>query len=180
MGNYAQSANPNSLCCKYQGLLDDVFLFNRFLTEEDVQYLYNNNNPTSRPSSLPQTHPSAQPSRQPTSQPSSRPTQQPTCDPALQISSSVPTSQPSNQPSRQPTSQPIARPTSQPSHSPTTQPTRVPSEAATSISDFQPDQTTDFFSFFATNKCSVTTAGHSPNWTAVDFAFFLAIITACH
>jgi hypothetical protein len=63
-GSYA---NPiGTAGSMFNGVIDDVFIFNRTLSERDVSLLYLFDSPTSQPS--------GQPSRQPTSQPSTQPT----------------------------------------------------------------------------------------------------------
>lgn len=71
----------------FNGALDDIFLFNRSLTSQEIFKLYQFDSPTNQPSS----QPSSQPTKKPSSQPSSQPTRKPS-------------SQPSSQPTRQPSS----------------------------------------------------------------------------
>jgi hypothetical protein len=69
----------------FNGIIDDVALFNRTLTPSEVTRLYQLDSPTSRPSS----QPSRQPITQPSSQPSLQPSQQPTTQPTVRLSSSL-------------------------------------------------------------------------------------------
>jgi hypothetical protein len=130
----------------FNGLIDDVFIYNRTLSENNIAELYGfyaptsqptsqqtgtpSGNPSSRPSHFPISRPSSCPtvipSIQPTNAPSSRPTQSPTAQPYSQPSSR-PTIRPSNQPSAIPSVQPISIPTCFPFSSPTTVPSNQPS-----------------------------------------------------
>jgi hypothetical protein len=56
----------------YSGVIDDLFIYNRSLTVNEIRELYNYDTPTSQPSSLPSTQPSHLPSSQPSSQPTNR------------------------------------------------------------------------------------------------------------
>jgi hypothetical protein len=56
----------SNLANYFRGLIDDVMIFNRSLSTEDVQLLYNFNQPTSQPTSQPSSLPSAKPSYFPT------------------------------------------------------------------------------------------------------------------
>eukprot|EP01040_Poterioochromonas_malhamensis_P006964 gene6964-7513_t len=94
--NRGQTNPSSSLDFQFKGQLDEIFLYNRVLNDDEVFLLYFIDIPTGQPTTTP--------SRQPTIQPSSRPTKQPT-------------NQPSSQPSRQPVSLPTFQPTSQPSAS---------------------------------------------------------------
>jgi hypothetical protein len=117
----AANAGANSISSFSQGILDDVLIFNRTLTRDEIQELFSLKAPTSAPSS----QPSKQPSNQPTSQPSRHPTLQPSSQPSSQPIAR-PSCRPTSQPTRQPSSQPSRHPSSQPSKQPTTQPTVQP------------------------------------------------------
>jgi hypothetical protein len=106
----------------FNGTLDDIFIYNRTLTVDEIRKLYQFDIPTSQPS----THPTNQPTSQPTAQPSTQPTSQPTSQPTRQpiaLPSNQPSSRPSSQPTTQPSRQPTRQPVSPPSAQPTTQPT---------------------------------------------------------
>jgi hypothetical protein len=106
----------------FNGTLDDIFIYNRTLTVDEIRKLYQFDIPTSQPS----THPTNQPTSQPTAQPSTQPTTQPTSQPTRQpiaLPSNQPSSRPSSQPTIQPSRQPTRQPVSPPSAQPTTQPT---------------------------------------------------------
>jgi hypothetical protein len=106
----------------YSGGLDDIFIYDRALSAEEIALL--------RGLSVPTSFPSGQPSNKPSLQPTSNPTRRPTAHPTS-IPSSLPTRRPSGLPSSQPTVVPSVVPTSQPSscpsNNPTNQPTAVPS-----------------------------------------------------
>jgi hypothetical protein len=117
----------------FKGLLDDILIYNRTLTAQEVLSLYQFDAPTSQPSEQPSSQPTSRPSRQPSGQPSqqpiSRPSSQPTLHPSAQPSvepSQKPTTQPTMQPSIQPFSQPTCQPTAQPTQLPTKQPLCFP------------------------------------------------------
>jgi hypothetical protein len=93
--NVASTQPANGLASYFNGLLDDIFIYNRPLSAEEVLSLYQFEAPTSQPSAQPSSYPSTQPSNQPTRQPTSLPSGQP---------SEQPSSQPSFQPTTQPTS----------------------------------------------------------------------------
>jgi hypothetical protein len=112
----------------FQGVMDDIFLYNRTLLLHEIVSLYSRQptlSPTSQPTNRPSGQPSRQPSAQPTRQPMGRPTNRPSTQPSAQPSAQ-PMNSPSSGPSTQPTSQPIGRPTAQPSDQPTSRPTRQP------------------------------------------------------
>ncbi len=118
--NRGQTNPSSSLDFQFKGQLDEIFLYNRVLNDDEVFLLYFIDIPTGQPTSTP--------SRQPTIQPSSRPTKQPT-------------NQPSSQPSRQPVSLPTFQPTSQPSAAPSlpySAPSAQPSGAPSGQPTFQP------------------------------------------
>jgi hypothetical protein len=132
--------------CYFSGLLDEILIFNRTLTAQEVLTLYQFDAPTSQPSGHPSSNPTGQPSRypsdqptdqpsiQPTSKPSSQPTGQPTQQPLARPTgqpTQQPSSQPSTQPSKQPSTQPATRPSCHPSSQPTVQPTNPPSSQPT-------------------------------------------------
>jgi hypothetical protein len=56
----------------FTGIIDEVFIFNRSLSNPEIRQLYNFDTPTSQPSSQPTRQPSSQPSLQPTTQPTVR------------------------------------------------------------------------------------------------------------
>src|SRR5262249_3193984 len=70
MGASQDPNTPGGRVFFFNGSLDDVFIYNRTLTELEIFQLYNENAPTSQPSSQPTRLPSVQPSAQPTSKPS--------------------------------------------------------------------------------------------------------------
>jgi hypothetical protein len=106
----------------FHGLIDDIFIFNRTLTPQEIQKLYQFDAPTSQPTSQPTRLPSPQPSRQPSEKPTAQPSSQPSSQP-----SPHPSNQPTNKPSRQPSGQPSDQPSAQPTNSPSNQPTSRPS-----------------------------------------------------
>jgi hypothetical protein len=65
----------------FNGVIDDVFIYNRTLTDKEASLLYMFDSPTSQPSN--------QPTRQPSSQPSVQPSLQPSTQPTFRISSSL-------------------------------------------------------------------------------------------
>jgi hypothetical protein len=121
----------------FNGILDDIFIYNRTLAAHEVlqlsQFGVPTSQPTGHPSSNPTDQPSQRPSDQPTEQPSSQPTRQPTRQPTKQ-----PINNPSGQPTSQPTSQPSGQPSSNPTDQPTDQPTGEPSNQPTSQPTLQP------------------------------------------
>jgi hypothetical protein len=120
----------------FHGLIDDIFIFNRTLTSQEIQKLYQFDAPTSQPTSqptrLPSSQPSRQPSEKPTSRPSLRPIGKPTDHPSNQPTGH-PTKDPTSQPSDQPTSKPDILPTNQPSGQPTSFPSGLPSQQPKSL-----------------------------------------------
>jgi hypothetical protein len=125
----------------FKGQLDDIFIYNRSLTAQEVLKLSQFDAPTSQPTSDPTRQPSSQPSRQPSSQPSSHPSRQPSTKPSSQPSTlptKQPTGHPSGQPTDQPTKQPLSWPTGQPMNDPSTQPTKMPSFQPTAHPSTQP------------------------------------------
>jgi hypothetical protein len=108
-GAYSTPASGITRC--YNGIIDDLFFFNRSLSAAEVSSLYQFVSATSQPTGQPSTQPTRQPTIQPSSQPSGQPCQ--------------PSGQPSRQPSNQPTSRPSHQPTVVPSAQPTYQPTLV-------------------------------------------------------
>jgi hypothetical protein len=125
----AASRHPNSnqVADFFSGAIDDIFIFNRTLSDVEISLLFGLYAPTAlptmAPTALPTKTPTVTPSVAcPTDQPTSQPTRQPTSQPTGQ-----PTSQPIGRPSRQPFSNPTGQPTGQPfghpSSAPTTQPT---------------------------------------------------------
>jgi hypothetical protein len=138
--NSGYSDPASNLRDRWKGLMDDLMIFDRSLTEEEITTLYQDSpyeRPTSSPSSQPSCEPSGQPSQQPVSSPSSQPSRQPTAKPSAQPSSR-PTTVPTMQPTRQPTNQPTGRPTSKPSNQPSSSPTDVPSSQPSSQPTRQP------------------------------------------
>jgi hypothetical protein len=138
---------PSQLTGFFNGSLDDLFFYNRNITEDEVMRLYLFDVPTSQPSSQPTRQPSSQPSRQPTSKPTGQPSRQPTSRPSGQPSrqptsqpSVQPTNHPSGQPSRQPTSKPTGQPSCQPSSRPSFQPTSRPSGQPSRMPTGQPSR----------------------------------------
>jgi hypothetical protein len=75
--NGAASTPASSLINYFTGKVDDVMVFNRTLTSDEISFLYRMETPTSRPSCQPSTQPTSQPSKQPTRQPTSLPTTSP-------------------------------------------------------------------------------------------------------
>jgi hypothetical protein len=120
--------NSHSSVSYFSGQLDDVFLYNRALSQDEIIQIYEFATPTSLPSSQPSSFPTAVPSRQPTGFPSCQPSSQPTGLP-----STVPTTQPSSQPSGFPSVIPTGQPTSFPSYQPSGQPTCQPSNQPSSL-----------------------------------------------
>jgi hypothetical protein len=117
----------------FSGGLDDILIYNRALSVEEVK----SGKELSAPTSSPSAQPSSKPSAQPTVAPSMRPTVQPTSSP-----SSLPTGKPSGLPSQQPTASPSGvpsnQPTSFPSSNPTNRPTSLPSNPPTTQPSGQP------------------------------------------
>jgi hypothetical protein len=141
--NTDSSMVPTQLSGFFNGSLDDLFFYNRTLTEDEVMRLYFFDVPTSQPSSQPTRQPSSQPSRQPSSQPSMQPSRQPTSQPTKQPTSrpsGQPTRQPSSQPTKQPFSSPTAQPTQQPSSRPSGQPSSQPTRQPINRPSGQPSQ----------------------------------------
>jgi hypothetical protein len=118
--NLGKTIPPSNVGVFYTGLLDDIFIYNSTLQQEDIDRIVAFETPSSRPTALP--------SSQPSKYPSSRPTSQPTIVPSV-----LPTDCPSSRPSVHPSEQPSSDPTSQPSLIPTAVPSRVPSGFPTSI-----------------------------------------------
>jgi hypothetical protein len=146
--NGARTAPASGMDQFFSGILDDIFIYNRTLTLEEISRLSQFGAPTSQPSSRPSRQPSARPSNQPTRQPSCQPNARPTSQP-----SSQPTVCPSSQPTRRPSCQPNPFPTG----IPTLQPTGCPSNQPSSQPSFHPScvPTTLPFSFpsgFPTNQ----------------------------
>jgi hypothetical protein len=112
----------------FTGQLDDIFLYNRALSQDEIIQIYEFAAPTSLPSSQPSNFPTAVPSGQPTGFPSCQPSSQPTGLP-----STVPTTQPSRQPSGFPSGIPTGQPTSFPSNPPSGQPTCPPSNQPSTV-----------------------------------------------
>jgi hypothetical protein len=138
--NSGFSDPASNLVDLWTGLMDDLMIFDRPLTEEEITTLYNDSpyeRPTSFPSSQPSCEPLSQPSQQPISSPSSQPSRQPTTKPSTQPSSH-PTVVPSLQSTRQPTNQPTGRPTTKPSTQPSSSPTDIPSKQPSSQPTRQP------------------------------------------
>jgi hypothetical protein len=159
--NTGSTTSATNIACFFKGSVDELLIYNRPLTANDVLQLYTFHSPTSQPStqpssqpstqptsrpssqpvSFPTTHPSDQPSSKPSSQPSVHPSVQPTNQPSVKPSSQPsgrPTGQPSSQPSSHPSQQPSNRPTHQPSSHPTVQPSSHPTRQPTSIPSSQP------------------------------------------
>jgi hypothetical protein len=82
----------------FNGSLDDLFIYNRTITADEVLKLYKFDAPTSQPTSGPTSQPSDKPSIRPINYPSNQPTSQPSLQPV-----GKPTGRPSNQPTTQPT-----------------------------------------------------------------------------
>jgi hypothetical protein len=139
--NGGHTRPASSLSQFFHGLLDDIFIYNRTLTANEITKLYEfgspSSQPTNQPTRQPTTQPSSQPSKQPVSFPTTRPSVQPTGRPSRQPSSH-PTVQPFSCPSSQPSSQPSAQPTSRPSRQPTSSPTRQPSDSPSSRPTIRP------------------------------------------
>jgi hypothetical protein len=121
----------------FLGSMDDVFIFNRSITPDEVRMLYNFDAPTSQPSRQPTAQPTRLPTGQPTRQPTGQPTRQPTSQPT-RLPTAQPTRLPTGQPTRLPTAQPTRQPTSQPTRQPTSQPTRLPTAQPTRLPTGQP------------------------------------------
>jgi hypothetical protein len=68
--NGGGTTNPSLLTRFFKGSFDDLYFYNRTLTDGEIRSLYRYDVPTSQPSS----RPSMQPTLQPTSQPTSHPT----------------------------------------------------------------------------------------------------------
>jgi hypothetical protein len=82
--------NPASdLIQFYAGKVDDIWIYNRSLSANEVYDIWNFNSPTSQPTNQPSRVPSSQPSKQPTVQPSSQPSSQPTFQPSVRIAAST-------------------------------------------------------------------------------------------
>jgi hypothetical protein len=144
----------------FHGSMDDVFIFNRSVTRDEVRMLYNFDAPTSQPTMQPTRQPSSRPTRQPTVAPSSLPTTQPSSQPSMQPTSR-PSSQPSSRPSVKPTNQPSAYPTNQP----TSLPSSMPSSQPSSMPSIQP-------SCSPSGKCSFDFASF-PYSNHLHFFYFL-------
>jgi hypothetical protein len=137
-GNYGMTSPASDIRTFLNAIIDDIFIYNRTLTDNEVVQLYSfhgptsqpTNQPSSRPTQQPSSRPSAQPSTQPSTFPSRRPTSQPSGQPSVKPSrhpSSHPSCQPSVQPTLQPSSSPSAHSPSQPSTFPSRRPTAQPS-----------------------------------------------------
>jgi hypothetical protein len=73
------ATNPvTTLRFLYNGSIDDIFIYNRTLSSDEVQMIYSFDSPTSQPSNHPSSQPSNLPSAQPSGQPSVQPSVQPT------------------------------------------------------------------------------------------------------
>jgi hypothetical protein len=129
----------------YSGGLDDIFIYDRALSAEEIIHAREFSAPTSLPSGQPSTQPSLQPSSSPTRRPSSQPISFPSGIPTRKPSG-LPSSQPTVKPSRFPTNQPTScpsngptnRPTIRPSGQPTGQPSSQPVADPSSVSTSQP------------------------------------------
>lgn len=73
----------------FNGILDEIFIYNRTLTPYEVLRLYRFDVPTSQPTATPSGLPTSQPSRKPSNQPTTRPTSHPTRQPTSFISGSL-------------------------------------------------------------------------------------------
>ncbi|MBX9742730.1 MAG: PT domain-containing protein, partial [Chthoniobacterales bacterium] len=125
----------------FRGLLDDIFIYNRALTPQEVLKLSQFGAPTSQPTSQPSRLPSSQPTSQPSGKPSIQPSMQPSSQPSAQPNgnpTSQPSGQPSGKPSGQPTGQPSLQPNSKPSGQPSGQPSSQPSGQPSSTPTGQP------------------------------------------
>jgi hypothetical protein len=129
----------------FDGILDDIFIYNRTLTAQEVLKLYQFGAPTSQPTGSPTSQPSVQPSIQPTSFPSNQPTSPPSLQPVGQPTdhpfnepTSQPTKCPSSQPTRKSSTHPTVQPSVQPSCVPTTRPSGKPSSTPSSYPSDQP------------------------------------------
>jgi hypothetical protein len=80
--NGGYSSPASSVWNHYNGALDDIFIFNRSISNLEVLELYQWDSPTSQPSRQPSSQPSAQPSRQPSSRPTRSPSSQPSAHPS--------------------------------------------------------------------------------------------------
>lgn len=141
----ASETNPGGYC-DYNGLSDDLMVFNRVLDGVEMHALYLQTHeqivvdmgtaapPTHAPSTSPTPgptvtpgdptpFPTTQPTRVPTSEPTLVPSGEPTSEPTL-----VPTATPTRNPSARPTARPTRAPTSTPSAQPTAGPTVVPGQ----------------------------------------------------
>jgi hypothetical protein len=143
--NTGSTVSATNVVCFFKGSIDELVIYNRTLTANDILQLYSFHSPTSQPSTHPTSQPSRHPSSQPTSCPSARPSNQPSSKPSSQPSrqptekpSSQPTVHPTTQPSSRPSSQPIGQPSRQPSSHPTNQPTSIPSSQPSSQPSRQP------------------------------------------
>jgi hypothetical protein len=155
--NSGQTKPASGLVNFYKGVLDEIFIYNRPLTADEILSLYRFDYPTSQPTSQPSKQPTAkpscqpsvQPSRQPITTPTMQPTTQPTCRPSCQPSGyptaetsfqpfSNPTSQPTNQPSCLPTCLPSSMPSTKPSIQPTSFPSNQPISHPSSFPSSQP------------------------------------------
>jgi hypothetical protein len=134
--NGARTAPASGMDQFFSGILDDIFIYNRTLTLEEISRLSQFGAPTSQPSSRPSRQPSARPSNQPTRQPSCQPNARPTSQPSSQPTvcpSSQPTRRPSCQPNPFPTGIPTLQPTGCPSNQPSSQPSFHPSCVPTTL-----------------------------------------------
>jgi hypothetical protein len=133
-GNTIPATNVNYY---YNGKLDDIFIFNRVISFEEVEQLYDYHTPTSQPSKQPTSQPTRQPSAQPSSQPSTQPAGKPSSQPSS-YPSTRPSSQPTSQPTRQSSTQPSSQPSTAPTGKPFSQPSSHPSERPSSQPSKQP------------------------------------------
>lgn len=117
----------------YTGLLGEVRVYNRELTSNEINQLFEyqfgssfapTNEPTSNPTLIPSTIPSGVPSTDPSGVPTNNPTSIPTDVPTgtTQAPTGIPSMNPSQQPSKQPSGQPSILPSMQPSTEPSQQP----------------------------------------------------------
>jgi hypothetical protein len=139
IGTSARVLNELTNVSYFSGSLDDIFIYDRALSSNEISQLYGFDSPTSFPTAQPSSRPSSQPSSEPTGRPSSQPmtipTSQPSCNPSAQ-----PTAFPSSQPTRVPTSQPSVFPTNQPISSPSSQPTSKPTSLPSSAPSMKPSK----------------------------------------
>jgi hypothetical protein len=125
----------------FSGSLDDIFIYDRALSSEEIGLIKVLSAPTSFPSGQPSTKPSIQPTLSPTMRPTDQPTSFPSGIPTRRPSglpSSQPTGSPSDVPTDQPTSSPSSNPTSRPTVKPSGRPTDQPSSQPIGYPTFQP------------------------------------------